>query len=260
MPNRVFAACLAAALFVTPAVPAAAQSPDERTRAIVDSAAFKQAAAFIKSDQDRFVRELVTLTEIPAPPFKEQARAKAFLEMLRQPGLSDVEMDAEGNVMGIRRGTNPGGRLLLVNAHLDTVFPEGTDVKVRRDGTKLMAPGIGDDTRGLALILALIRAMDAAMLQTADDILFAGNVGEEGEGDLRGIKFLLSTQEEDGSWYTRTRALAFQPYFDAGFPHEYDQWMSSAATSWAAMALTLALPESGSMTNSRPSELISFSR
>ena len=76
----------------------------------------------------------------------------------------------------------------------------------------------------------------------------------------RGIKFLLSTQEEDGSWYTRTRALAFQPYFDAGFPHEYDQWMSSAATSWAAMALTLALPESGSMTNSRPSELISFSR
>ncbi|HJY35030.1 MAG TPA: M20/M25/M40 family metallo-hydrolase, partial [Vicinamibacterales bacterium] len=191
MPNRVFAACVAAALIVTPAVPAAAQSPDERTRAIVDSAAFKQAAAFIKSDQDRFVRELVTLTEIPAPPFKEQARAKAFMEMLRQQGLSDVEMDAEGNVTGIRRGTNPGGRLLLVNAHLDTVFPEGTDVKVRRDGTKLMAPGIGDDTRGLALVLALIRAMDAATLQTAGDILFAGNVGEEGEGDLRGIKFLL---------------------------------------------------------------------
>jgi tripeptide aminopeptidase len=192
MPNRVFAACLAAALIVTPAVPAAAQSPDERTRAIVDSAAFKQAAAFIKSDQDRFVRELVTLTEIPAPPFKEQARAKAFMEMLRQQGLSDVEMDAEGNVMGIRRGTNPGGRLLLVNAHLDTVFPEGTDVKVRRDGTRLMAPGVGDDTRGLALVLALVRTMDAAKLLTADDILFAGNVGEEGEGDLRGIKFLLT--------------------------------------------------------------------
>ena len=191
MPNRVFAACAAAVLVVMPAIPAAAQSPDERARALVDGAAFKQAAAFIKTDQDRFVKELITLTEIPAPPFKEQARARAFMEMLRQQGLSDVEMDAEGNVMGIRRGTNPGGRMVLVNAHLDTVFPEGTDVKVRREGTKLMAPGIGDDTRGLALVLALIRTMDAAKLQTADDILFAGNVGEEGEGDLRGIKFLL---------------------------------------------------------------------
>ena len=76
-------------------------------------------------------------------------------------------------------------------AHLDTVFPEGTDVKVKRDGTKLMAPGIGDDTRGLALILSIIRAMDAAKFQTPRDILFVGNVGEEGEGDLRGVKYLL---------------------------------------------------------------------
>src|SRR4029079_18036401 len=167
MPNRVFAAYVAAALIVSPAMPAAAQSPDERTRAIVDSAAFKQAAAFIKSDQDRFVRELITLTEIPAPPFKEQTRAKTYLEMLRQVGLTDVEMDPEGNVMGVRRGTGPaGGPLLLVNAHLDTVFPEGTDVKVTRHGTRLTAPGIGDDTRALALLLALVRTMDAAAFAT----------------------------------------------------------------------------------------------
>ena len=96
--------------------------------------------------------------------------------------------------MGIRRGSGPaGGPLLLVNAHLDTVFPEGTDVKVKRQGTRLMAPGIGDDTRGLALILALVRTLDAAKFTTPGDILFAGNVGEEGEGDLRGIKFLLKT-------------------------------------------------------------------
>src|SRR4029077_19093597 len=140
-------------------------------------------------DQDRFVRELVALTEIPAPPFKEQARARVFMEMLRQHGLSDVEMDAEGNVMGLRRGTGPaGGDLLVVNAHLDTVFPEGTDVKVKRQGTRLSAPGIGDDTRGLALILSLVRTLEAAKIQTAADILFVGNVGEEGEGDLRGIK------------------------------------------------------------------------
>jgi len=175
-------------------VPLRAQTPDVRIRAMIDSAAFKQATAFIQSDQDRFVRELIALTEIPAPPFKEQARAKAFMEMLRQHGLTEVEMDPEGNVMGIRRGTAAaGGPLLLVNAHLDTVFPEGTDVKVRREGTRLMAPGIGDDTRGLALVLALIRALDAAKLQTGTDVLFAGNVGEEGEGDLRGIKYILRT-------------------------------------------------------------------
>src|SRR5260221_10530415 len=101
-----------------------AQAPDARVRGILESPKFKQAIAFIESDQDRFVRELIALTQIPAPPFKEQARAQAFMEMLRQQGLSDVEMDAEGNVTGIRRGISPkpageGGPLLLVNAHLD---------------------------------------------------------------------------------------------------------------------------------------------
>jgi tripeptide aminopeptidase len=201
----VLSVALLAALSAAPL----AQSPDARVRSLLESPQFKQAVAFIQSDQDRFVRELVTLTEIPSPPFKEQARAKAFLEMLRQQGLRDVEMDAEGNVMGIRKGTpaspkptgegglvspkptGEGGPMLAVNAHLDTVFPAGTNVTVKRDGTKLMAPGVGDDTRGLALMLALIRAMDAAKIQTPGDILFVGNVGEEGEGDLRGIKFLL---------------------------------------------------------------------
>jgi acetylornithine deacetylase/succinyl-diaminopimelate desuccinylase-like protein len=190
MRMAVAAAVLAAIVVAAPM----AQSPDVRVRALVESSKFKQATTFIQADQDRFVRELIALTEIPAPPFKEQARATFYLEMLRQVGLTDVEMDPEGNVMGIRRGTGPaGGPLLLVNAHLDTVFPEGTDVKVKRQGTRLMAPGVGDDTRGLALILALVRTLDAAKFTTPGDILFAGNVGEEGEGDLRGIKFLLKT-------------------------------------------------------------------
>jgi acetylornithine deacetylase/succinyl-diaminopimelate desuccinylase-like protein len=179
------------ALLLLTAATTAAQTPDAQVRGIVDGAAFKQAAGFIAGDHERFVRELITLTEIPAPPFKEQARAAAYLEMLRQSGLSDVEMDAEGSVMGVRRGSGAGPGMLLVNAHLDTVFPEGTDVKVRRDGTRLLAPGVGDDTRGLAAILAIVRAMNAAKIVTRRDILFAGNVGEEGEGDLRGIKYLL---------------------------------------------------------------------
>jgi acetylornithine deacetylase/succinyl-diaminopimelate desuccinylase-like protein len=178
-------------LLVVTASTADAQTPDARVRAIVDGPAFRQAAAFFAGDQARFVGDIVTLTEIPAPPFKEQARARAFLEMLRQAGLSDVEMDPEGNVMGVRRGSGGETGLLLVNAHLDTVFPEGTDVRVRRNGTRLMAPGVGDDTRGLAVILALVRAMDAAKIVTRRDILFVGNVGEEGEGDLRGIKYIL---------------------------------------------------------------------
>src|SRR5690606_21093443 len=84
-----------------------------------------------------------------------------------------------------------GGPVVAVVAHLDTVFPEGTDVTVRREGTRLMAPGIGDDSRGLALILAIIRAMDAAKFQAERDILVVGSGGEEGEGDLRGVKFLF---------------------------------------------------------------------
>ena len=125
------------------------------------SAQFTQASTFIEGDYDRFVKELVALNEIPAPPFKEQARAKAYLEMLRQHGLSDVEMDAEGNAMGVRKGTAAGGPMVAIVAHLDTVFPEGTDVKVKRQGTRLSAPGIGDNTRGLALMLAVVRAMQA---------------------------------------------------------------------------------------------------
>ena len=168
----------------------AAREPDAVARKLRESAPFRQAAAFIRTDYPRFVRELIALTEIPAPPFKEERRARAYLAMLRDAGLRDVEMDAEGNVMGLRQGSG-GGRLLAVAAHLDTVFPEGTDVKVKRAGTRLSAPGIGDNTRGLASMLAVIRAMDAARLRTVDDILFVANVGEEGEGDLRGVKYLL---------------------------------------------------------------------
>lgn len=152
---------------------------------------FKVATAFLEADHSRFVSELIELTEIPSPPFKEKVRALAYLEKLRKLGLSDVEMDAEGNVMGLRKGKGTAP-MLAVLAHLDTVFPEGTDVKVKRQGSKLSAPGVGDDTRGLALLLASIRALNAAKFETASDILFVGNVGEEGEGDLRGVKYLLT--------------------------------------------------------------------
>jgi acetylornithine deacetylase/succinyl-diaminopimelate desuccinylase-like protein len=187
-PRAALALCALALAIVQPH----AQTPDSASASVqrlIGGAQFTQAAASIDGDYDRFVQELVTLAEIPAPPFKEQARGKAFLDMLRRAGLADVEMDAEGNAMGVRKGS--GGDMVAVLAHLDTVFPEGTDVKVKRAGTRLSAPGIGDNTRGLAVLLAVVRAMNAAKLQTASDLLFVGNVGEEGEGDLRGVKFLL---------------------------------------------------------------------
>lgn len=167
------------------------RSPDaaRAVPAIVASPGFKTAMQTFERDHDRIVADTIILTEIPAPPFKEEARAQAYLAMLKAHGLSEVEMDAEGNVMGLRRGTGPaGGPVVVIAAHLDTVFPEGTDVKVRREGTKLHAPGVGDDTYSLAVLLGYVRALDAAKVKTRRDILFVGNVGEEGPGDLRGIR------------------------------------------------------------------------
>ena len=170
----------------------AQDTPDARVQRVLSDARFAAAMSSIDRDHDRLVSEIITLTEIPAPPFMEDKRGAAYLEMLRAHKLTEVERDEIGNVMGIRRGVNPaGGPLVAVVAHLDTVFPEGTDVTVKRSGTRLTAPGVGDNTRSLAVLLALMRAMDETNIRTANDILFVGNVGEEGLGDLRGVKHLL---------------------------------------------------------------------
>jgi acetylornithine deacetylase/succinyl-diaminopimelate desuccinylase-like protein len=182
----VFVWCLAASCIL-----AAQTSPDAAVAKVRANPKFQQAIAAIDRDHDRMVADIVSLTEIPSPPFKEDKRAAAFMAMLRAAGLTGVERDAEGNVLGLRKGRG-GGPLIAVSAHLDTVFPEGTDVRVKRQGTRLSAPGIGDDTRSLAVLLAMIRAMNAAGVQTASDVLFVGDVGEEGPGDLRGMKQLFT--------------------------------------------------------------------
>ncbi|MBA2771136.1 MAG: M20/M25/M40 family metallo-hydrolase [Sphingomonas sp.] len=190
-----------AALSLSLAIPAVAQTstadPDSTVRQIVASASFKQAAATLEAGHDQWVKDVITLAEIPAPPFKEQARAKAYADMFRSRGLSEVEIDEEGNALGLRKGT-AGGPIVVVSAHLDTVFPEGTDVKVRREGDKLFAPGVGDDSAGLAAILSLIDAMNAASIATRSDILFVGTVGEEGLGDLRGVRHLFTKGKYKG--------------------------------------------------------------
>ncbi len=145
---------------------------------------------FLKADDANTLAELKTLVVIPAPPFKEKARAESFRARLAALGLKDVRIDAEGNAIGVRPGSG-GGPKLVVAAHLDTVFPEGTDLTIKEKDGKLYAPGIGDDTRGLADLLSVIRAFNATGIKTVGDIVFVGNVGEEGLGDLRGVKALF---------------------------------------------------------------------
>lgn len=153
------------------------------------------ALAAIKGISVRMFEEQVRITEIPAPPFKEQLRAAYYLSKFKEAGLSDAYIDTEGNVIGIRRG-NGNGPKLVMSAHLDTVFPEGTDVKVREKGGRYYAPGIGDDAAGLATLLMVLEHINKSTVRTVGDIIFVGTVGEEELGDLRGVKALFRDHKD----------------------------------------------------------------
>lgn len=154
-------------------------------------ARIKRAFDFIDSSQARFTNELIRICEIPAPPFKERERGSYFSARFTELGLADVHTDSEGNVIGFYRGEDEEP-LLVMSAHLDTVFPEGTDVKVRRAGSRFCAPGIADDGAGLAALIGLIQTLNAAEIELRGSIAFVATVGEEGEGDLRGVRHLFS--------------------------------------------------------------------
>nr|WP_315475040.1 M20/M25/M40 family metallo-hydrolase [uncultured Sandarakinorhabdus sp.] len=169
------------AVLLTTAAPAFAQSES-----------LVAAHAKIAADYDKTVAEVIELTEIPAPPFKETARAQRVQEKFTALGLENVHVDAVGNVIGTRPGKDRAAKALMVAAHLDTVFPPDVPIKVRREGDTLHAPGIGDTTVTVAALLTFVRAMDAGKVQTPRDIIFVANVGEEGQGDLRGIRHIFS--------------------------------------------------------------------
>jgi tripeptide aminopeptidase len=171
-------------------VPPLADGYIAEMEALTTNPAVRDAFRIIEELEPRTRRDHIALTEVPAPPFKEEARARYYLDLLREAGADSVWIDDEGNAIGLRRG-RAGGYTLLLSGHLDTVFPEGTDVTVRVRGDTLFAPGIGDDTRGLIVVLTVLRALEAAGLETEGDVLFVGTVGEEGLGDLRGVKHLF---------------------------------------------------------------------
>lgn len=163
--------------------------PAQRPVVPADNAGVTAALAYLRDSEPETIAEQIALCEIPAPPFGEEVRAAAYRERFEALGLANVRVDDEGNVLG-EIGT--GEPLVVLSAHLDTVFPRETDVSVRREGSQLIGPGIGDDCRGLAVVLAAARAIKRLEIEPAGTMVFVGTVGEEGPGDLRGVKALFN--------------------------------------------------------------------
>jgi len=160
-----------------------------------------QAFDIIRSQKDQTTEDLITLTEVLAPPFMEDERGKVFAKMLEEAGVDSLWTDKVGNVIGLRKGTSGESGYVGIDAHLDVVFPEGTDVTVQKVGDTLKAPGIGDDTRGLAMLISMLKAMNKSGIKTEKDLLIVGSVGEEGLGDLRGMKYMFNESGLDiDSW------------------------------------------------------------
>src|SRR5215470_11208143 len=192
--NRMLAGIAFAAAVALVAMQVHAEPPtrvDAAYQALVDNTKVKAALDLIKADDAATFAEQKRITEIASPPYKERVRAEYYLKRMQELGFKDASIDAEGNVIALRKGTGGGRPKLAIAAHLDTVFPEGTDVTVKEKDGMVIGPGIGDDARGLVALLAIIKAMNAKGIATVGDILFVGDVGEEELGNLRGMKALF---------------------------------------------------------------------
>jgi tripeptide aminopeptidase len=197
------------------AAPSHAQRQAPASR-ITENTRVRAALEWFGSNLAWLNHEQARLTEIPAPPFREAARGAAVREVLAESGLA-MHTDKIGNVIGELRGTNEN-EIVLLTAHLDTVFPAGTTVKVRREGGRMLAPGISDNGTGIAALVAIARALQFAHVQPQRSILFCANVGEEGEGNLRGMRELVQDYRSklkgvvvidgSGTEHVTTKALA----------------------------------------------------
>jgi len=175
----------------------AALAPDQILRELLLSPQVREAFEFFEARAAEITEEHIAICSIPAPPFGESERAAYLCEKFRALGLNDAQVDGEGNCVALRRGRELAP-LLVVSAHLDTVFPPGTDFTVRREQNRLLAPGIADDGCGLAALIATLRALEECSIETEGSLLFVGTVGEEGEGNLRGVRYLLTQGEWAG--------------------------------------------------------------
>lgn len=154
----------------------------------------EQVLKIIQANQAWTLEQQRSICEIPAPPFKETARGIEYAKRLKALGLVDIRTDSEGNVISRWPGSSAPKPLTVYSAHLDTVFPEGMDVKVKPEGKRLKGLGIGDDCRGLAVVLTVAKAFQEAKVAVQGTILFVATVGEEGQGDLRGVRHLFGKE------------------------------------------------------------------
>ncbi len=179
------------------ATPTEAQHPpsDIGSRLMAEPAV-RQALDAVRANEPEMLREQVRLCEIPAPSFHEQARAAVMKKHFEELGLVNIRVDAVGNVLGERPGRSPRPRV-VVASHMDTVFPEGTDLKVKQEGLVYKGPGIGDNCRGLVALLGVIRALGQARVQTEGPITFVANIGEEALGNLAGARHLFDVELKD---------------------------------------------------------------
>ncbi len=174
--------------------PTATFAHETIVRDLLHTEAVRRAFQFFESSAAAITEEHAAICRIPSPPFGEAERALYLAEKFRETGLSRAHVDDEGNCVALRQGSSDGP-LLVVSAHLDTVFPPGTDFTVRREAGKLFAPGIADDGCGLAALIALAQALASCSIRTEGSLLFVGTVGEEGEGNLRGVRHLFTASE-----------------------------------------------------------------
>ncbi len=158
--------------------------------------AVRQALEAVRASEPEMLREQVRLCEIPAPSFHEQARAAVMKKHFEELGLVNIRVDAVGNVLGERPGRSMRPRV-VVASHMDTVFPEGTDLKVKQEGLVYKGPGIGDNCRGLVALLGIIKALGQANVQTEGPITFVANIGEEALGNLAGARHLFDVELKD---------------------------------------------------------------
>ncbi|MFB4158314.1 M20/M25/M40 family metallo-hydrolase [Geomicrobium sp. JSM 1781026] len=166
--------------------------------ALMNNNDVKQMLSSINADDKNTLDEQITIAQIPAPPFSEHERADYIKKCLEELGLLDVRKDEEGNVYGRRKGAG-NGPTLFVSAHIDSVFSKDTDTTVSEKDGIYYGPGITDDARGLAALLTIVRAFQQSAIETTGDIIFGGTVGEEGPGDLRGVKaFFKDNRDIDG--------------------------------------------------------------
>jgi acetylornithine deacetylase/succinyl-diaminopimelate desuccinylase-like protein len=175
---------------------------DQRIEGLLDTPTVQQAFSYFDSHAEAITEEQVQINSIPAPPFGESERAEYLRQKFAAAGLTSARLDDEGNCIALRQGASDTP-LLVVSAHLDTVFPVDTDLTLRRVGAKLFAPGIADDACGLVALVAIANALQACEIETAGSILFVGTVGEEGKGNLRGVRHLFTK----GEWAGRIKAF-----------------------------------------------------